>query len=509
MLQTMPPKKQKGSKMAAIPEPSSEIDPSAPADTTINTQTGSSTLQWVSYNPEHAKGKTRRRTSPEQVAGLEKAFQRNPKPMSEVRNSLAEQLQMQPREVQIWFQNRRAKERQKYKAAFGLTSSPAGPVGFIVPFASSPVAGSANPPILSSAMSFASSPLTPKPGRIQSVLPTAPVSPATVPARQFTFDLTVPVPSPPNERRPRSQTPSPRNTRQQARLAAAVAAAPVSTITPLIVAEADATPQEPAVTSAYETAPPPPPSIEPITESPIHLQPDEMELDQDSKPLLPLSIYTIRPKTPSPSRLPITTTKNRHPNTPPRSQIPQTLQHVPTRKSASSRRSSISRFHQPDYLSTSHLHPSTTHQDQDGNNILSDPSTPSPNRTTLHTTLIPPASGKDRVPRTVLRHAARRPASLTALLMKHADEGGVGSSKKRSKGSSLMMVDSADSKPLMDVVDLTTDEKEGKGKRKRGRPPKEGGIPRRRGRSSIESDGSAGSATIITTRKVGRKSDDK
>ncbi|KAL7316079.1 hypothetical protein PS15m_005221 [Mucor circinelloides] len=62
------------------------------------------------YNPFEVKH--RRRTSRSQFKILEKAFSSNPKPNSKIRQGLAESLSMTPRGVQVWFQNRRAKEKQ-------------------------------------------------------------------------------------------------------------------------------------------------------------------------------------------------------------------------------------------------------------------------------------------------------------------------------------------------------------------------------------------------------------
>ncbi|KAJ2753495.1 hypothetical protein IWQ56_006608, partial [Coemansia nantahalensis] len=61
------------------------------------------------YNPYQVKH--RRRTTKEQLALLEGTFKTTPKPSSEVRKSLAGRLSMTAREVQIWFQNRRAKQK--------------------------------------------------------------------------------------------------------------------------------------------------------------------------------------------------------------------------------------------------------------------------------------------------------------------------------------------------------------------------------------------------------------
>ncbi|ORY87484.1 homeobox domain-containing protein, partial [Leucosporidium creatinivorum] len=56
--------------------------------------------------------KHRRRTSPNQLKILEYHFEHNPKPDVTLRKALSEQLDMTPREVQVWFQNRRAKTKK-------------------------------------------------------------------------------------------------------------------------------------------------------------------------------------------------------------------------------------------------------------------------------------------------------------------------------------------------------------------------------------------------------------
>ncbi|KAL1923157.1 uncharacterized protein VTP21DRAFT_9533 [Calcarisporiella thermophila] len=58
------------------------------------------------YNPTEVK--RRQRPSKSQLRVLEKSFLENPKPSSAARRILAEELDMTPRRVQIWFQNRRA-----------------------------------------------------------------------------------------------------------------------------------------------------------------------------------------------------------------------------------------------------------------------------------------------------------------------------------------------------------------------------------------------------------------
>ncbi|KAK4048181.1 hypothetical protein OIV83_004886 [Microbotryomycetes sp. JL201] len=59
------------------------------------------------YDPFRTK--QRRRTTTEQLKILETHFDRNHKPDINLRKALAERLDMTPREIQVWFQNRRAK----------------------------------------------------------------------------------------------------------------------------------------------------------------------------------------------------------------------------------------------------------------------------------------------------------------------------------------------------------------------------------------------------------------
>ncbi|KAI9269795.1 Homeodomain-like protein [Sporodiniella umbellata] len=65
------------------------------------------------YNPFEIK--RRKRTTRTQFKTLEKHFIENPKPNASMRRWLAQQLDMTPRGVQVWFQNRRAKEKVQKK----------------------------------------------------------------------------------------------------------------------------------------------------------------------------------------------------------------------------------------------------------------------------------------------------------------------------------------------------------------------------------------------------------
>lgn len=59
--------------------------------------------------------KKRRRTSPDQLRILISTFVRCPMPSYQMRVDLANKLGMTPRSVQVWFQNRRAKEKTDMK----------------------------------------------------------------------------------------------------------------------------------------------------------------------------------------------------------------------------------------------------------------------------------------------------------------------------------------------------------------------------------------------------------
>ena len=72
-------------------------------------QSASKDFKPTFYNPFEVKH--RRRTTKAQFRVLETAFQENNKPNASSRRLLAAQLGMTPRAVQVWFQNRRAKNK--------------------------------------------------------------------------------------------------------------------------------------------------------------------------------------------------------------------------------------------------------------------------------------------------------------------------------------------------------------------------------------------------------------
>ncbi|RCH78570.1 hypothetical protein CU098_004511 [Rhizopus stolonifer] len=73
------------------------------------------------YNPFETR--RRKKTSRVQVEVLERAFYENPKPDGEIRERLAHHLSMSTRCVQIWFQNRRVKEKNRKKREQGHPST--------------------------------------------------------------------------------------------------------------------------------------------------------------------------------------------------------------------------------------------------------------------------------------------------------------------------------------------------------------------------------------------------
>ncbi|KAK0212810.1 hypothetical protein DFS33DRAFT_68452 [Desarmillaria ectypa] len=125
------------------------------------------------YTPNEVKH--RKRTTSDQLKILEGIFKRDTKPNAALRNELAARLDMTPRGVQVWFQNRRAKEKTKAGKAANraaaavttdnqnadLTSSPSDPDGISdsqLPSYLRDIAGLAG--------SHESSPATPSPPRL-------------------------------------------------------------------------------------------------------------------------------------------------------------------------------------------------------------------------------------------------------------------------------------------------------------------------------------------------------
>ena len=96
------------------------------SDANINDHGSPTTVKFVNatveilqnqIRKEEAPKKKRTRTTPDQLRILQKAFSADPMPNSSARLALAKRLGMNARAVQVWFQNRRAKEKLEAKRA--------------------------------------------------------------------------------------------------------------------------------------------------------------------------------------------------------------------------------------------------------------------------------------------------------------------------------------------------------------------------------------------------------
>ncbi|KAI8888998.1 homeobox-domain-containing protein, partial [Backusella circina FSU 941] len=99
------------------------------------------------YNPFEIKH--RRRTSRAQLKILEKSFSENSKPNATTRRILAQTLDMTPRGVQIWFQNRRAKaklQRRGYKEEDHQTNNVIDSIRTVATMAAAKAAGTTSMP---------------------------------------------------------------------------------------------------------------------------------------------------------------------------------------------------------------------------------------------------------------------------------------------------------------------------------------------------------------------------
>ncbi|TFK23925.1 hypothetical protein FA15DRAFT_705004 [Coprinopsis marcescibilis] len=95
------------------------------------------------YTPNEVKH--RKRTTTAQLKVLETVFRRDTKPNAALRNELAQQLDMTARGVQVWFQNRRAKEKSKSaKVQSHLKAAAAGGAGGAASTAATAAAAAAN-----------------------------------------------------------------------------------------------------------------------------------------------------------------------------------------------------------------------------------------------------------------------------------------------------------------------------------------------------------------------------
>ncbi|KCZ73901.1 hypothetical protein H311_05138, partial [Anncaliia algerae PRA109] len=85
------------------------------------TQTPDGELKTEYYNPFIVRH--RKKTTKTQLQVLENTFASNVRPDARMRRILAEQLSMTPRSIQVWFQNRRAKEKKLVERKFRLDNT--------------------------------------------------------------------------------------------------------------------------------------------------------------------------------------------------------------------------------------------------------------------------------------------------------------------------------------------------------------------------------------------------
>ncbi|KAK9766453.1 hypothetical protein K7432_004435 [Basidiobolus ranarum] len=87
---------------------------STPDNTTLtNAWVNTKAEEFSLLKPSKPKRKLRRRTSKEQLTALDEFFQTNKRPNTAAKEKLALELEMNPRTIQIWFQNRRQALKKK------------------------------------------------------------------------------------------------------------------------------------------------------------------------------------------------------------------------------------------------------------------------------------------------------------------------------------------------------------------------------------------------------------
>lgn len=85
---------------ASLTKPSQTPSPSASTTSNSRRPPRKSTLT------QQQKNQKRQRATQDQLATLEMEFNKNPTPTAQVRDRIAEEIDMTERSVQIWFQNR-------------------------------------------------------------------------------------------------------------------------------------------------------------------------------------------------------------------------------------------------------------------------------------------------------------------------------------------------------------------------------------------------------------------
>jgi hypothetical protein len=124
--------------------------------------TGHFKLNFDSQPGKHSDARVirrRKRTSTDQLDVLEVAFQKNPLPDQMERIFISQQVSMNPRAVQVWFQNRRAKEKRLQVRKANHERLNIACVPYSLPFA--PSGSNSSSPVLSSYAVMGSSHSTP------------------------------------------------------------------------------------------------------------------------------------------------------------------------------------------------------------------------------------------------------------------------------------------------------------------------------------------------------------
>ncbi|KAL6041750.1 Short stature homeobox protein 2 [Balamuthia mandrillaris] len=111
---TLPPKDDLKTKATSSAQPvtaatSTTTPGSASTPANQTTSSSSTSTNGGARGKRNAPKATRKRKTPEQLAILEREFENNPMPNKDVRDTLSSNLGLSSRQIQIWFQNKRAK----------------------------------------------------------------------------------------------------------------------------------------------------------------------------------------------------------------------------------------------------------------------------------------------------------------------------------------------------------------------------------------------------------------
>jgi hypothetical protein len=106
------------------------MNPSTTPTFFSHTSSSQPNFHYEAYLEALQRKKRRRRLGSDETSVLMETFETNPKPNATIRDALAKRLNMTPRAIQIWFQNRRAKmKRDHADHSAGLTFSTISSIG--------------------------------------------------------------------------------------------------------------------------------------------------------------------------------------------------------------------------------------------------------------------------------------------------------------------------------------------------------------------------------------------